>query len=153
MLPYKCLHYCSRASQELDILLCASSHNIYSFDNVNGKLLSKWPPSPASQWTAETAPGFKSYARATNPTLREYEEASGMLKFSPEVAVNPSLPRSYELDRVLSMDRSTAVVLLAATSNSQYIIAVTDEDKCIRVLELQDDGSLVQRCARYFSKF
>ncbi len=56
---------------------------------------------------------------------------------------------NHELDRVLSLDTSTAVIKLAGTSSGQYIVAVTDEDKCIRVLELQDDGSLIQQSARY----
>ena len=98
---------------------------------------------------SEMVPGFKSYAGATNPTFHEFEKASGRLNLIPEVAVDANLPRNYELDRVLSMNSSTAVIELASTSNCQYVIAVTDEDKCIRVLELQDDGSLVQHCARY----
>ncbi len=68
---------------------------------------------------------------------------------STEIKEDVKGQRSHELDRVLSLDVSTAVIKLAGTSNGQYIIAVTDEDKCIRVLELQDDGSLIQRCARY----
>ena len=140
MLPYKCVLYCSRSPQKLDILLCASGHYIYSFDNSSGELLSKWP-SPTS------------YDGATNPTLREHEKASGVLRLTPEVVVDPNSPRSYELDRSLSLDRSTAVIELSATSDNQYVIAVTDEDKCIRVLKLQDDGSLVQYSARYYSMY
>ncbi|KAL9586312.1 MAG: hypothetical protein Q9212_000980 [Teloschistes hypoglaucus] len=40
------------------------------------------------------------------------------------------------------------LINLAATSDGQYVIAVTDEDKCVRVLRLDIDGALLQLSKR-----
>lgn len=164
--PFQCLLYCSRSAfQKSDVLLCASVYHIYSFDVSNGDFLAQWPPWGGSHNSdPEGIKGHKSYAGATNPTLREYEEAENLRpskrrevspkqnssdSTSTETIIDTETQPNYELDRVLSLDASVAVIKLAVTSNSQYVVAVTDEDKCIRVLELQDNGSLIQRCARY----
>ena len=164
MLPFQCIFYCSRSSsQKSDILLCASVQCIYSFDVSSGKFLSRWPPwGGFSTKNPEKIPGYKSYENATNPILREWKEANGMQIQDHELSSkgdgfdstltktkeDAKGQRDCELDRILSLDSSTAVMKLAGTSSGQYIIAVTDEDKCIRVMELQDDGSLIQRSAR-----
>ncbi len=164
--PFQCLLYCSRSAfQKSDVLLCVSGYHVYSFDVSNGYFLAQWPPwGEFSNLNPESIKGYKSYAGATNPTLREYKEVhhlapSKRQKESPkqnssdststETIQDTESQRSRELDRVLSLDASAAVIKLAGTSNGQYVVAVTDGDKCIRVLKLQDDGSLIQCSARY----
>ncbi len=163
--PFQCLLYCSRSAfQKSDVLLCVSGYHVYSFDVSNGYFLAQWPPwGEFSNLNPESIKGYKSYAGATNPVLREYKEVhhlapSKRQKESPKQNSSDSTSEtikgtesqcSYELDRVLSLDASAAVIKLAGTSNGQYVVAVTDRDKCIRVLELQDDGSLIQCSARY----
>lgn len=164
--PFQCLLYCSRSAfQKSDILLCASGSHIYSFDVSNGCFLAQWPPwGGFSNLNPENIKGHKSYAGAANPALREFNEVHHLApskrqkqslnqnssdSTSTETLQDTGSQHRHELDRVLSLDASTAVIKLAGTSNSQYIVAVTDGDKCIRVLELQDDGSLIQLSARY----
>ena len=167
--PFQCLHYCFRsASQKSNILLCASVYSIYSFDISNGSLLSRWPSWPGiSAKESEEHKDFKSYERATSPALQEHREANGVRplkrqKLSPEresfeststeIVVDDEKPVDRDFNRLLSLDPSAAVIKLAGTSNGQYVVAVTDEDKCIRVMELHDDGSLRQRSARPMPK-
>ena len=163
--PFQCLLYCSRSAfQKSDVLLCASVDCIYSFDASNGNLLSNWPPRLSLlSLKPEGKQCYKSYEKATNPTLQENKEAnldqpSKRQKLSPrqesseststEILVDTESRAGFGFDRLLSLDASTAVIKLAATSNGQYVVAVTDEDKSVRVLELQNDGSLIQRSAR-----
>ena len=40
------------------------------------------------------------------------------------------------------------VIKLAGTSNGQHVVAVTGEDKCIRVFDLAADGTLTQLSER-----
>ena len=41
------------------------------------------------------------------------------------------------------------VIKLAGTSDGHHVVAVTGEDKCIRVFELPEDGCLIQLSERY----
>ena len=43
------------------------------------------------------------------------------------------------------------IVKLAATRNGEYVVAVTGEDKCIRVLQLSAHGGLTQLSERLVS--
>ena len=43
---------------------------------------------------------------------------------------------------------SNPVIKLAATSNGRHVVAVTSEDKCMRVFELKGDGVMYQTSER-----
>ena len=166
LIPFQRLLYCSRsATRKFDILLCASVHLIYSFDLSDGNILSKWPPWPGlSTKSPQRIKGNKSHETTTNPALEEYREANGSRPLkrqkmlpekesfessSTEIVVDEVQTVDHGDNHLLSLDPSIAIIKLAATSNGQYVVAVTDEDKCIRVLKLQDNGELIQHSARY----
>lgn len=158
--PYQCLCYCQRASQsEPGILVGASGCYIHTFSAQNGRYLSTWP-------------SLEIFAQ-TQPAGEETEKQSELLdrKCAPENdSTRPTKRQKVSLARDESGSSSAEIVVagdggngermspqvlprspiikLAGTSNGQKVVAVTGEDKCIRVFNLAADGTLTQLSER-----
>ena len=147
--PFQCLLYCSAiGSSRRDIVLAASGSHIVSFDVKLGSLVSTWPP------TLENTPA-RSVAGDSNgqPSGRPAKRQKTMLPHD----VSSSDSAEIVVEKGSNSDPSTRstptssfyVTKLARTVDSNYIIAVTAEDKCIRVFNLLDNGSIVQISERH----
>lgn len=158
--PYQCLLYCSRPGQtEAGILVAASGPYIYTFNVHNGTYLSTWPSVQElrkfskDDTIAELGSGL---SRDTETQQEDSQRPRKRRKLSPsrddsgssaEIVVN--VGDAEDQNARLKQAIGPPVIKLAGTSDGQHVVAVTGEDKCIRVFELPEDGCLIQLSERY----
>ena len=144
--PFQCLLYCPKSgTQQPDILLAASGHSIFSFDVQSGSLLSTWPSPP------------KRSLEIGDPGNRDAERQSKRQKASISREASHSDSADIVVENDLDIDSSANknggstgnIAKLICTSDSKHVVAVTAEDKSIRVFEQAADGSLTQISVRY----
>jgi len=148
--PFQSLLYCSRsANQKSDVFLAASGCYIYLFDIDTGSLLSTWPspprPSEAISTDDHDFEGTESERQAKRRKVTLLRDASG--SDSAEIVVGNRL--DIEPIPITDGGPSSNVTKMVCTGDSQYIVAVTAEDKSIRVFQLLDTGNLLQISVRY----
>ena len=155
--PYQCLCYCPQASKSgAGIIVGASGCSIHAFSAQNGKHLSTWPSLDDKYVQARSEP----------PKSENNSEAPYPKNTSPDGTGQPAKRQKLSLARDESGSSSAEIVVtrdsdddhlsssrqpskppvikLISTSNGQQVIAVTGEDKCIRVFDLAPDGILTQ---------
>jgi tRNA (guanine-N(7)-)-methyltransferase subunit TRM82 len=146
-MPYQCIVQCG------NLLIGARGSSIDSFRD--GSLLSTWK-CPHTQAAGNTKPS----PEVTTKVATQISEASSVevttdsappakkrkLSTSEPVEAKPVSKERKEKqnnrsDAVLSGLEAPAVIALAVTTDSHHVIAVTGEDKSIRVFEnVQGDG-------------
>lgn len=158
--PYQCLFHCYQPSQnENGILLAASGSFIHTFSAQCGRYLSTWPSLKIAAQTQSveqndgyelkvphltSSPQDDSKRPIKRPRLSPAREESG--SSSAEIVVAED---SGDGDSQSSQQFSNPpIIKLAGTSAGQHVIAVTGEDKCIRVFELAANGILTQLSER-----
>ena len=156
--PYQCLACCPRSDQSrANILVAASGPFIHTFDLENGNYLSTW--SSCSATTIDNqAPtnGKTTHVQGSTPAtehevperpqkrqkLSSKREDSGS---SAEIVVEGS---NSDEDTKLTQPSNPPIIKLACSTTGQYVVAVTGEDKAIRVFELSTNGALSQLSER-----
>jgi tRNA (guanine-N(7)-)-methyltransferase subunit TRM82 len=151
--PFQKLCYISR-SDGRDLLLAATGPYILSLDLRNGGVVSKWPdenPQAVPQQTNKGSRNGKPVGRSTDddpPTKRR--------KLSPaeeeeQNSRESSVSIEFVSERVKGQRRQKKKLLRSAlpnvthvmsTTSGGHVIAVTAEDKCIRVFDLDSGGGL-----------
>ena len=158
--PYQCLLYCSRPGQaEAGILVASSGPYIHTFNVHNGTHISTWPSgqelgkASKDDATAELGSGVTG---KTETHQEDPQRPRKRQKLSPprddsassaEIVVNGG--DADDEHARLKQAISPPVIKLAGTSDGRHVVAVTGEDKCIRVFELPEDGCLIQLSERY----
>ena len=132
--PFQCLLHCSRPPNNHFLIAAAGSH-IRIFDSDTGVHSCSWP-SAESNGTHEICSGRAALnhdddspppAKRLKLPLEKSESSSAEIVVDePEGPQAPNPP----------------IVRLAATSNGHHVVALTGEDKCIRVFELSVEGKL-----------
>lgn len=141
------------------ILAAASGSSILCFDIVSGDLASVWTSQQDPENSLKKA-AVAEKQRLNNPALNETAN-NGSKRPSKRQKVSSlgegsgtSTGHPFENDRDLeaepapALQHSSAIIKLTGTRDGRYLIAVTD-DKCIRVLEFEQDGFLKQLSERY----
>ena len=131
--PFQCLLYCSRQPNSRFLIAAAGSY-IRVFDTDRGIQLCSWPSTENDEaqefvfgQVAHSLDGSPPPAKRLRLPLEKSESSSAEIVVDvPEVPQAPNPP----------------IVRLAATDNGEYVIAITGEDKCIRVFELSTEGIL-----------
>lgn len=157
--PYQCLLYCYRPEDSVSqILIAASGAYIHAFDVSSGQHLSCWPPT--------NGPVTSNHKQATPVFINE---ESDLNHDDNDSSQQPSKRRKTSLPAVISTESSSAeivvegsddredfhsnpVIKLAATSKGRHLVAVTGEDKCMRVFELTGMGTMHQLSERLVPK-
>ena len=158
--PYQCLLYCSRPGQaEAGILVASSGPYIHTFNVHNGTYLSTWPSgqelgkSSKDDAMAELGSGVSG---GTQTHQENSQRPRKRQKLSPprddsgssaEIVVNSG--DAEDQNARLKQAIGPPVIKLAGTSDGHHVVAVTGEDKCIKVFELPEDGCLIQLSERY----
>ena len=154
--PYQCLTYCQQASHsETGIVVGASGSYIHTFNAQNGRYLSTWPSLGNIKRTRSISPNFgielgvphlKSSPEddSERPSKRQklypIRDESGSSSAEIVLAGDCDSGESSSWQQPLN----SPIIKLAATFAGQYVVAVTGEDKCIRVFHLAADGTLTQ---------
>jgi tRNA (guanine-N(7)-)-methyltransferase subunit TRM82 len=151
--PFQKLCY-SRQSEGIGFLLAATGPYVLCVDLHNGGVASKWPDDVARPTDEISHEGPKngdlprdSMEDEHPPKKRRLSQSQGdKEENSPESSVSIE----FVSERAKGQRRKKKIVISAlpkvshivATLNGRHIIAVTAEDKCIRVFSLSPSGCL-----------
>lgn len=149
--PYQCLLYCRRPEETISqILIAASGPYLHVFDVLNGQNLSSWSSTGGTLPVSQKNGAANAFAGRDNTE----EDANDGLQRSPKrrkLSPGPNISTESSSTEILvdngdpgSNLHSNPVIKLAASLDGHYIVAVTGEDKCLRVLELLGDGTTRQ---------
>lgn len=156
--PFQCLLYCPSASaRKPSVLLAASGPLLYSFGIQDGLLLSIWPThdlegTPVALDESLACAGRPEFTDAERSAKRRRVSLSREVSSSTSAEIVLETPNATKPSKELQVSNSE-INKLIRTSSGEYVVAVTGEDKTIRVFELQRDGSLMQISERHALKF
>ncbi|PYH50069.1 putative tRNA methyltransferase [Aspergillus saccharolyticus JOP 1030-1] len=128
--PFQCVQYVQRPQAKL--LLVSAGPRLYSYSAETGQRLASWPQDTGS---SDQEPPEKKRKVSSSE--------SGPLEEGKAAEKN---------EKAKTAPAWSNIPIVTSTSNGEYAIAVTGEDKCIRVFQLQDDGSLNQLSERAMPK-
>lgn len=146
--PLQCLYYCSRFDEQTNVIFAASISSIFSFSASDGSLLFSWPqekrlePSDAIASTTIESKAELPETGAEPPGKRRKLSSSDNISESASTEIVVENGRSKRRKSRGQGSFSPSVIKLVGTSNGKHLIAVTGEDKCIRVFGIQADGLL-----------
>lgn len=152
--PFQSLLHCPKSSNgRSSVLLAASGPFIHSFRAFDGSFFSSWP-----NQIIEKPPDFQAES-ATSPEdsgVAEHERPSKRRKISLPGEASSCAPAEIlretqtETGSIRTIQASHAdVSKLICNSDGSHVIAVTGEDKAVRVFQLLEDGTLVQTSERH----
>lgn len=134
--PFYCLRYIDR--QDSSLIIASAGAKIYSFSANDGRRLYTWPPS-----------GDNSTARQAGPAERGDEPPEKKRKLLPgSTTENEKKGTQENGDFTISAPTWSTIPILVISHSGRHVIAVTAEDKHVRVLEIGPDGVLAQLSAR-----
>lgn len=130
--PFQCLASQAILGQDA-FLVAAAGHRIYSYGLVDGLQKSIWPPEGPEQATEILDPPTKK-RKANDDAL----QGNG----------NSDAPNDEEHDKTTFNAGKPKFIKVEMTRDAKHVIAVTAEDKCVRVFSMNNDGTLVLLSAR-----
>ncbi|KAJ6125448.1 hypothetical protein N7471_012765 [Penicillium samsonianum] len=144
--PFQCLRYVNRQSaSQSDILIATAGRNLYSYDAFSGQRLDVWPQpvdANAEDKSSDTAPASESQGP---PEKRRKLSSTSE---EPKDVKSESKPK----DSNKEASNSWTNIPLLAVAHGKYVVIMTSEDKCVRVLSLDNEGKLQQLNARTMPK-
>lgn len=128
--PFHCVQFLERQSTGLqDLVLASFGPKIHSYAAESGQRLATWPENVDGREPPEKK---RKVSNAEEQSDKEGSKNTGEESNKSTVSIVWS-----------------SVPLLVVSSNGKYLVALTSEDKCIRVFAVHEDGSLEQLSARY----
>lgn len=150
--PYQCIAALDRVgSQEAKLLLAASAHNLYSIDLVTGEVRSIWSastssPGPVSRCSLRIPCLLHVFSASVENNLREQQ-----LSLRQPEEEQPETPEGPpEKKRKISEGSASRpkIIRLSVSNDGQYAVAITGEDKRVRVFSVEPSGQLKQLSER-----
>ncbi|KAG5206088.1 tRNA (guanine-N(7)-)-methyltransferase non-catalytic subunit TRM82 [Trichophyton interdigitale] len=129
-----------------DIFVAAAGPNLYTFDAQDGAQLDVWPAPAADQ---------HSLAGENQPLTKDESTPDRAGTPPPEKKRKLSPTSNAVKDESNTQKASTTwttIPLLLCTPSGEHVIAVTAEDKCLRVFAIGIDGTLKQQSERGMPK-
>jgi tRNA (guanine-N(7)-)-methyltransferase subunit TRM82 len=135
------------------ILIGAAGPRIFSFSLRHGNLLTEWPSEDDDE---DLSDGSAERAASTSEHANNGEPPEKRRKVSSPNDKSESSSAEFVLERPKGRRRRRpgepalpTVAKLAVTGDSKSLVAVTAEDKCLRVFEIGARGKLRQQSQRY----
>ncbi|KAJ5509682.1 hypothetical protein N7527_011825 [Penicillium freii] len=148
--PFQCLRYVNRQSMgQSDILIATAGRNLYSYDSSSGQRLDVWPQ-PVDANVEDNAEDKSSDAAPASESQGPPEKRRKLSSTSEEQ--QDAKPESKPKDSNKEASNSWTNIPLVAVAHSKYVVIMTSEDKCVRVLSLDNEGKLQQLSARTMPK-
>ena len=145
--PIQRIRYVGEASGgRRNFLVTAAGQKIYVFDSETGSKLSSWPSSSAAS-SGHSANGNLVQDTSEPPEKRRRLSPSVPESDGPTGASENSETASQD-DAVSEEIQWQSIPILAVTKARNHVVAVTAEDKCVRVFQVTHDGRLVQLSSR-----
>ena len=138
--PIQSLRIVKRQSQGLaNVLVASAGPYLYTYAAESGQRLATWPQN------VETSHGAASASTATSedqaPPEKKIKLSSPESKTEGKTAVTSS-------NSTKSSPAWSNIPIVLATSDGKHVVALTAEDKCIRVFILSEDGKLKELSSR-----
>ena len=154
--PFQQITYCGYLHpNDLNFVFAASGHLIYSFNALDGSFLYRWSHTIAQNGGDKTVRdhGTQSIdpqdSGPDRPGKRRKLSVVGDASESTSAELLVNNPSQPSWKQEAKTPPTPAIIKLTATPNGRHLVAVTGEDKCIRVLRVLADGGLEQLSKRY----
>lgn len=151
--PFQCLLWSTLAAEgRPSFLLAASKSRLFVFSVADGKLLYTWQSTQDQAEDSKSKDPFtddpKNRGSFERPPKRRKQASSdrGSESSSTEIVTEDGKSKARKSKKPETAEPN--VIKLIGTSDGQSIVAVTDEDKCVRVLRLDGNGKLQQLSKR-----
>lgn len=159
-IPYQCMTRCG------DILVAARGSSIDAFKLQDGSILSTWTASasPKAELASDSTTNLAAQTTksssidgaldTTPPAKKRKLSPTDQSPVPAQVEVkNEKRKQNNRSSSVSSGLNAPAVIVLASTTDGKHVIAVTGEDKCIRVFEHvkgKDDGQRLKQLSQRY---
>ena len=132
--PFQCIRLVGQQSSGRQLIVASAGSKIYTYAAETGERIAIWPEAAntAAPSTAGEEPLEK--RRKVSPT--------------PDQSSEDPKPASQKSGKPESSPAWSTIPILVVSADGEYVIAVTAEDKCIRVFEVEENGSLKQLSER-----
>lgn len=138
--PIQSLKIVKRQSQGLaNVLVASAGPYLYTYAAESGQRLTTWPQN------VETSHGA---AFASTATSEDQAPPEKKIKLSSPESENEGKTAATSNNSVNSSPTWTNIPIVLATSDGKHVVALTAEDKCIRVFSLSEDGKLKELSSR-----
>ncbi|KAJ9233046.1 hypothetical protein DTO207G8_3664 [Paecilomyces variotii] len=146
--PFQRIQFFEPQAPAQRILVAAAGPKLYCYAAESGRRLSVWPQDQ------ETANGQDSKIAEKGTGADGQEPPGKKRKLSPSADGSSSDPKpnTKETGKSQASSSWSHISLLATSPTGNHIVAVTPEDKCIRVFEVGKDGTLQHISERHMPK-
>ncbi|KAL2834058.1 hypothetical protein BJY01DRAFT_224607 [Aspergillus pseudoustus] len=135
--PFQGLQFVKRrAGSSRDVLVASAGAKLYSYAAESGQRLSVWPQDGADSSTTNEA-GSSPGTEGPPEKKRKVDPSEKKENAAPE----KKKPSAW-----------SHIPILSSTSDGEYVVALTGEDKSIRVFQIEEDGSFLELSARPMPK-
>ncbi|KAJ5688668.1 tRNA (guanine-N(7)-)-methyltransferase non-catalytic subunit trm82 [Penicillium macrosclerotiorum] len=142
--PVQCLKYAKRQSEGLeDVLIASAGGYVYSYAASSGQRIGTWPALVDTNVDPASTEAPPSEDQTPPEKRRKLSPSSEIQTEGCQVAKNGTNKQSPAWSNI-------PVVL--PSLDGKYVVILTAEDKCLRVLNLGEDGSLQELSSRTMPK-
>ncbi|CAI7590963.1 unnamed protein product [Penicillium manginii] len=139
--PFQCLNYTKQqSSSSAGFLIASAGRRLYSYAAANGQCLDVWPKTVQSSSESASEDQVPAEKRRKLSTAPDDQNEESKEKPSTKKAPGNQLPEW------------TNIPILLTSSDGKHVVAVTADDKCIRVFSLSEDGKLDEISSRTMPK-
>jgi tRNA (guanine-N(7)-)-methyltransferase subunit TRM82 len=135
--PFQCIQFIKKRNGEhRDVFVASAGAKLFSYAADSGRRLSVWPQDGADNNIHGTN------CAGSNPETEGPPEKKRK--------VEPSSEKEGDAGTAASKKSCTwtNIPILTSTPDGEYLVALTGEDKCIRVFQIEEDGSFVHLSER-----
>ncbi|RDW61802.1 putative tRNA methyltransferase [Aspergillus mulundensis] len=137
--PFQCIHFVKRKNGESrNVLVASAGARLFSYAAESGQRLSSWPLDGADIAIPD-ANGAGSNPETEGPPGKKRK-------------VDPAEQKKNGDAPAKKTPAWTNIPILTSTPDGEYLVALTGEDKCIRVFQIEEDGSFQQLSERPMPK-
>lgn len=135
--PFQCVQYVKQQSAgSPEFLIASAGRHLYSYAAANGQRLDVWPKN------VESSSGLASDEQAPSEKRRKLSPAPDAQ--AEESKEKPTSKKSSGK----RLPEWTNIPILLTSFDGKYVVALTAEDKCIRVFSLSEEGKLEELSPR-----
>ncbi|KAL4942173.1 hypothetical protein BDV06DRAFT_192845 [Aspergillus oleicola] len=144
--PLQCIQLvCKKNNSSRTVLVASAGAKLYSYSAELGQRLSIWPQDGAETPDASVNnAGSNKDIEGPRGKKRKVDPSS-----EPERNVNNGAATA---SATVKKTPWTSIPILTSTPDGEYLVALTGEDKTIRVFQIEEDGSFVQLSERQMPK-
>lgn len=146
--PFQCIQYAGGQSADVpQIIVASAGPKLYSFSAEDGRKLFTWPPAELSRnGDNRHESGNRQDAGTDEPPEKRRKIAASAedIEKSHEAKVS----ENNEQKNIPPSEFWSTIPILVASPSGRHIVAVTAEDKSVRVFCIERDGGLTQLSRR-----